>query len=59
MSKTERIQIRVTPELKAQLQAAAEAENRTLTNYIENLLLQVIKNKGNALCVTLYIFQLF
>lgn len=48
MSKTERIQIRVTPELKAQLQAAAEAENRTLTNYIENLLLQVIKNKGNA-----------
>lgn len=48
MSKTERIQIRVTPELKAQLQAAAEAENRTLTNYIENLLLQIIKNKGNA-----------
>lgn len=48
MSKTERIQIRVTPEFKAQLQAAAEAENRTLTNYIENLLLQVTKNKGNA-----------
>lgn len=48
MSKTERIQIRVTPELKAQLQAAAEAENRTLTNYIENLLLQVIKKQGNA-----------
>lgn len=48
MSKTERIQIRVTPELKAQLQAAAEAENRTLTNYIENLLLQVIKKEGNA-----------
>ncbi len=46
MSKTERIQIRVTPELKAQLQAAAEAENRTLTNYIENLLLQVIKKQG-------------
>lgn len=46
MSKTERIQIRVTPELKAQLQAAAEAENRTLTNYIENLLLQVIKKRG-------------
>lgn len=46
MSKTERIQIRVTPELQAQLQAAAEAENRTLTNYIENLLLQVIKKQG-------------
>lgn len=46
MSKTERIQFRVTPELKAQLQAAAEAENRTLTNYIENLLLQVIKKQG-------------
>lgn len=37
-SKTERIYIRITPELKKQLYAAAEAENRTLTNYIENLI---------------------
>lgn len=38
MAKTERIEIRLTPELKEQLQAAAEAENRTITNYVENLI---------------------
>ena len=38
MTKTERIQIRVTPELKQQLQEAAEAENRTVSNFIENLI---------------------
>lgn len=38
MAKTERLQIRVTPELKAQLQAAASAEGRTVSNYIEHLI---------------------
>jgi uncharacterized protein (DUF1778 family) len=38
MAKTERLEIRLTPELKEQLQAAAEAENRTITNYVENLI---------------------
>jgi len=41
--KTERIYIRLTPELKEQLQAAATAENRTVTNYIENLIKQALK----------------
>lgn len=48
MSKTERIYIRVTPEVKEQLQKAAEAENRTITNYIENLIKEAIKKEGNA-----------
>lgn len=48
MAKSERIYIRVSPELKQQLQAAADAENRTVTNYIENLIKQAIKIKGNA-----------
>lgn len=38
MAKTERLEIRLTPELKERLQAAAEAENRTITNYVENLI---------------------
>lgn len=48
MAKSERIYIRVSPELKQQLQAAADAENRTVTNYIENLIKQAIKKEGNA-----------
>lgn len=46
MAKTDRLVIRITPELKAQLQAAAEAENRTITNYIENLIKQALKKEG-------------
>lgn len=46
MAKTDRLVIRITPELKAQLQAAAEAENRTITNYIENLIKQAMKKEG-------------
>lgn len=38
MTKTERLQIRITPELKDKLQALADAENRTISNYIENLI---------------------
>lgn len=36
--KTERLQIRISPELKSALQRLAEAENRTVSNYIENLI---------------------
>ncbi len=43
MAKTDRIYIRITPELKEQLQAAADAENRTITNYVENLIKQALK----------------
>lgn len=46
MAKTEQLNIRVTPELKEQLQKAADAENRTLTNYIENLIIKALKKEG-------------
>lgn len=48
MAKTERIYVRITPELKEQLKAAADAENRTITNYVENLIKQALKKQGNA-----------
>ena len=44
--KTERIYLRVTPELKSKLQDLADAENRTISNYIENLIKQEIEKKG-------------
>ena len=46
MAKTERIDIRISPELKQQLQKAAAAENRTVSNYIENLIQKDIKERG-------------
>ena len=42
MPKTERIYLRISPELKAQLQAAAEAENRSLSNYLEHLIRRAV-----------------
>ena len=38
MAKTERLQLRVSAELKEQLEKMAAAENRSVTNYIENLI---------------------
>ena len=38
MNKTETIRLRITPELKKQIQKLAESENRTMSNYIENLI---------------------
>lgn len=35
MSKTDCLVIRITPELKAQLQATAEADGRSASNYLE------------------------
>lgn len=46
MAKTERIYIRLTPELKEQIQAAAEAEGRSVSNYIERLITQALKQEG-------------
>lgn len=46
MAKTERVNIRITPEMKEKLQKAADAENRTLTNYIENIIINVLKEEG-------------
>ena len=38
--------IRLTPELKEQIQAAAEAEGRSVSNYIERLITQALKREG-------------
>lgn len=46
MSKTERLYIRLTPELKEQLQAAAEAEGRSISNYVERLIKQALQQEG-------------
>lgn len=35
MEKTDRLLIRITPELKSQLQAAADADGRSDSNYLE------------------------
>lgn len=45
MEKSERIQLRITPDLKAKVAAAAEAENRTVSGYIVNLLIQATARK--------------
>ncbi len=46
MVKTERVNLRLTPEMKEKLQKAADAENRTLTNYIEHIIIEALKEKG-------------
>lgn len=35
MTKTDRLVLRITPELKARLQSAAEADGRSASNYLE------------------------
>lgn len=46
MAKTERVNLRLTPEMKEKLQKAADAENRTLTNYIEHIIIEALKEEG-------------
>ena len=45
MAKTDRLVIRITPELKSQLQAAAESDGRSVSNYIEKLIKEAIKKE--------------
>ena len=45
MAKTERLQIRISPELKAQLQQLADADGRTVSNYIEQLIKAATEQK--------------
>ena len=45
MAKTERLQVRLTPELKQQLQRLAEAEGRTVSNYVEQLIKREIEKQ--------------
>lgn len=43
--KSERLQVRLTPELKQQLQRLAEAEGRTVSNYVEQLIKREIEKQ--------------
>lgn len=45
MTKTDYIRIRMTPELKEILRQLAAEENRTITNYIENLIIREFNKK--------------
>lgn len=44
--KTERLQIRLTTELKEQLKKLADADGRNVSNYVENLIRKEIENKS-------------
>ncbi len=47
MAKTERLQLRVSAEMKEQLEKLAAADGRTVTNYIEQLVRREIEqHKG-------------
>ena len=44
-SKTERIAIRVSKATKAKLEESAKKENRSMSNYIENIIIQDLEEK--------------
>lgn len=46
--KTDMLKVRITPDLKAKIQAAAEAENRTVSGYIVNLIMRDIAKKQKS-----------
>lgn len=41
--KTERVNLRLTSEMKEQLQRAADKEHRTLTNFVESLVIKELE----------------
>ena len=48
MAKTELLQIRLAEDVKEHLRELAAAENRTMGNYIENLIKREIERKSGA-----------
>ena len=46
--KTDMLKVRITPDLKAKIQAAADAENRTVSGYIVNLIMRDIAKKQKS-----------
>ena len=46
--KTDMRKVRITPDLKAKIQAAADAENRTVSGYIVNLIMRDIAKKTKS-----------
>ena len=47
-NKTDMIKVRITPDLKAKIQAAADADNRTVSGYIVNLIMRDIDKKSKS-----------
>lgn len=45
MPKTDLVRLRISPELKEQLRQAAEKDNRTVSNYVECLILEALGKK--------------
>ncbi len=43
--KTEQVQIRITPTMKATLREMASNQNRTISNFIDNIILEYIQQK--------------
>ena len=46
--KTDMLKVRITPELKAKIQAAADTDNRTVSGYIINLIMRDIDKKSKS-----------
>lgn len=46
--KTDMLKVRITPDLKAKIQAAADADNRTVSGYIINLIMRDISKKQKS-----------
>ena len=48
MIKTDMLKVRITPDLKAKVHAAADAENRTVSGYIITLIMRDIDKKSKS-----------
>lgn len=46
--KTDMLKVRITPDLKAKIQAAADADNRTVSGYVINLIMRDIAKKQKS-----------
>ena len=46
--KTDMLKVRITPDLKAKIQAAADADNRTVSGYIINMIMRDIDKKSKS-----------
>lgn len=46
MNRTDRLYIRLTPDLKAQLKQMADEQHRTLSNFVEQLLIEAVATQS-------------
>ena len=47
-NKTDMLKVRITPDLKAKIHAAADADNRTVSGYVINLIMRDIAKKQKS-----------